>query len=80
TLVEHRKLGGVLEIDKVFELLWYHHPNTRELEKIAADFKSGKMLSKEMKEIAIAYFIPWLTEHQAKAKENLPRAKKIVFG
>ncbi|MBS3061620.1 MAG: tryptophan--tRNA ligase [Candidatus Diapherotrites archaeon] len=80
TLEEHRKLGGVLEIDKVFEMLWFHYPNTKELLAIADEFKSGKMLSREMKQIAIDYFVPMLLEHQKKAKENLAKAKKIVYG
>ncbi len=80
TLEEHRKLGGVLEIDKVYELLWFHYPNTKELLKIAEEFKSGKMLSREMKQIAVDYFTGFLKEHQQKAKENLPAAKKIVYG
>ncbi len=80
TLEEHRKLGGVLEIDKVFEMLWFHYPNTKELNRIAEDFKSGKMLSREMKQIAVDYFVPFLTEHQRKVKENLPKAKKLVYG
>jgi len=80
TLEEHRKLGGVLEIDKVFELLWVHYPNTKELLKIADEFRSGKMLSKEMKQFAVNYFVPMLAEHQKNAKENIQKAKKIVYG
>ncbi|MDD5163392.1 MAG: tryptophan--tRNA ligase [Candidatus ainarchaeum sp.] len=80
TLEEHRRLGGVLEVDKVYELLLFHYPNSRELEKIAEEFKSGKLLSKEMKQIAIEFFQGFLKEHQKKAKEFLPTAKKIVFG
>jgi tryptophanyl-tRNA synthetase len=80
TLEEHRKRGGVLEIDKVFELLLFHHPDSKEVNRIAAEFKSGAMLSKDMKQIAIDYFLPMLSEHQRKAKEQLPVAKKIVYG
>lgn len=80
TLEEHRKLGGVLEVDKVYELLLFHYPDSKELKKIAEDFKSGKMLSREMKQIATEFFQKLLKEHQQKAKEMLPKAKKIVYG
>lgn len=80
TIEEHRKLGGVLEIDKVYELLWFHYPDSKELKRIAADFQSGKMLSKEMKQIAIDYFTQFLAEHQQKASENKATARKIVYG
>lgn len=80
TLEEHRKLGGVLGVDKVYELLVFHYPNSKELAKIAKDFSSGKLLSSEMKEIAIEFFQGFLKGHQKKAKELLPEAKKIVFG
>ncbi|MDD5148495.1 MAG: tryptophan--tRNA ligase [Candidatus ainarchaeum sp.] len=80
TLEEHRKLGGVLEADKVYELLLFHYPNSKELQRIAEDFRSGKLLSREMKQIAIEFFSGFLKEHQRKAKEFLPKAQKIVFG
>jgi len=80
TLEEHRKLGGVLAVDKVFELLVFHYPNSKELSKTAEEFSSGRMLSKEMKDLAIEFFQGMLKEHQRKTKEFLPKAKKIVFG
>ena len=80
TLEEHRRLGGVLEVDKVYELLLFHYPDSRELKRIADDFSSGKMLSRELKQIAVDFFQGFLKEHQKKAKEFLPAAKKIVFG
>ncbi|MBN1940874.1 MAG: tryptophan--tRNA ligase [Candidatus Diapherotrites archaeon] len=79
TLEEHRKLGGVLKVDKVYEMLLFHYPNSKELAKIADEFSIGKMLSREMKEIAIEFFQGFLKEHQRKAKEAMPIAQKIVF-
>lgn len=80
TLEEHRRLGGVLEIDKVFELLLFHYPNTKELNKIAVEFKEGKLSSSEMKNIAIEFFVGLLKAHQEKVKQNQKIAEKIVFG
>lgn len=77
---EHRTLGGVLEIDKVYELLLFHYPNTKKLNKIAEDFSSGKMLSSELKQIAVDFFLEFLEKHQHKVDENKKLARQIVFG
>ncbi|MCX6799013.1 MAG: tryptophan--tRNA ligase, partial [Candidatus Diapherotrites archaeon] len=77
---EHRRLGGVLEVDKVYELLLFHYPNDEKLAAIAEDFTSGKMLSGEMKQIAIDFFKETLAAHQAKAEENKKLAREIVLG
>jgi len=80
TIDEHREKGGNLEIDLVFEMLKFHYPNTKELEKFGREFSSGEMLASELKQIAIDFFIPFLKGHQKKAKANLETAKKIVYG
>ncbi len=80
TVEEHRQKGGNLQIDLVFEMLKFHYPNTRELEKIGMEFASGKMLASELKQFAIDFFVPMLKGHQAAAKENAKLAGKIVFG
>lgn len=78
TIEEHRKLGGIPEIDKAFEILKYHHPNTKFLNKIYEEYKSGKMLSGELKTITIEFVNKILSEHQEKVKQNLEKAQKIV--
>ncbi|MEM4261419.1 MAG: tryptophan--tRNA ligase [Candidatus Diapherotrites archaeon] len=80
TVEEHRKKGGNLEIDLVFELLKFHYPDTKELYKIGQDFSSGQMLASELKKFAINFFVPLLKDHQKSAKENLKVAEKMVFG
>ncbi len=80
TIEEHRSKGGNLEIDLVFEMLKFHYPNTKELEKFGEEFSSGKMLASELKQIAVDFFIPFLKEHQSKAKGNLKKAEKMVNG
>lgn len=53
TLEEHRRLGAVIEKDMVFELMKQHLvEDDKELDKIYNDYKSGKMTSGELKEIA----------------------------
>jgi len=79
TIEEHRKNGGNIEIDLVFEMLKFHYPDTKELERIGNEFSSGELLASELKQFAIDFFVPLLKEHQKKAKSNLATAKKIVF-
>lgn len=80
TLEEHRRLGGIPEICKVYELLRFHLPSTQKLKTIHDDYKSGKLLSSEIKQIAIDFIIPWLEKHQQKAKQKREIAQKVVFG
>ena len=80
TIEEHRRLGGIPEICKVYELLKFHMPDSKKLQNIYADYKSGTMLSSEIKHIAIDHFIPWLEKHQEKAAQKKELAKKIVHG
>ena len=55
TLEEHRKLGAIIEKDMVFELMKQHLvEEDNELNKIYREYKSGKMTSGELKEIACA--------------------------
>ena len=80
TVEEHRKQGGVLAIDKVYEMLLFHYPNSRKLNKIAEDFSSGKMLSSELKQIAVDFFSDFLEKHRQKVDENKKLAREIVYG
>ncbi len=54
TAEEQRKLGAEIEKDMVYELLKQHLVESdKELQKIHDDYKSGKMLSGEIKQIAV---------------------------
>mgnify|MGYP001607883707 CR=1 FL=1 len=53
TLEEHKRLGAIMEKDMVFELMKQHLvEDDIELDRIYNDYKSGKMTSGELKEIA----------------------------
>lgn len=80
SLEEHRKLGGVPEKDKAYEVLLFHHPSDKFVGKIYRDYKSGKLLSGELKEICIEFLVKFLKDHQAKVRKNEKIAKKIVYG
>ena len=76
----HRRLGGIPEICRVYELLQFNLSDSRKLKTIYDDYKIGNLLSSEIKQIAIDLICPWLEKHQEKASAKKELAKKIVFG
>lgn len=80
SLEKHRELGGNPEIDKSFEILRFHHPNTQLVEQVYRDFKSGKMLSSELKQITTEFLTEFLAKHAQKVEKNKTLAEKIVYG
>ena len=81
TLEEHRKLGGNPDVDVSFQYLrMLFEPDDKKLEKIYHDYKSGKLLTSELKEILIEKINSFLKKHQQKrekAKKLLGRFLKI---
>jgi tryptophanyl-tRNA synthetase len=80
TLELHRKLGGIPDIDKSYEILRYHHPDDKLIKKIYIDYKNGKMLTGELKKICIDFLKDFLINHQKKVKINLETARRLVYG
>lgn len=75
TIEEHRKLGGNTEIDIPFQWLSIlFEPDDGKLKKIHDDYKSGKLLSGEMKLILIEKINEFLKDHREKRK----KAEKLV--
>lgn len=74
TIDEHRKHGGNPDIDAAYQLLYFFHPDDTYLEKVAVDYRSGKLLSGELKKLAADCVWDFLKEHQRKREE----AKKHV--
>ena len=69
TIEEHRKKGGNPDIDVSFQYLKFlFEPDDKKLKKIHDDYKSGKMLTSELKEILIKKINAFLKEHQKKRK------------
>lgn len=70
TIEEHRKKGGNPDIDVSFQMLKFGlEPDDKKLQKIYHDYKSGKLLSGELKQIAIKKLTKFLKEHQEKRKQ-----------
>ena len=63
-LEEHRKLGGNPEIDVPYQYLSFFEPDDEKLEKIYNEYKSGKLLSGEIKNILFETLKPFIKSHQ----------------
>ena len=73
TLEQHRKLGGNPDIDVSFQYLRiFFEPDDNKLKTIYDDYKSGKLLSGELKAILIEKMNDFLAVHQ----ENREKAKE----
>ena len=74
TIEEHRKKGGNPDIDVAYQWLMFFEEDDEKLKQIYADYKSGKLLSGELKAILIEKLNVFLAEHQKKRK----LAEKVV--
>mgnify|MGYP001607983291 CR=1 FL=1 len=74
TINEHRKKGGNPDIDISYQYLRHFEEDDKKLEKIYNDYKSGKLLTGELKNILIEKLSKFLHNHQ---KERLKARKKI---
>lgn len=80
TLEEHRKKGGNPDIDVSY--LWLKmlfEPDDKKLERIYRDYKSGKLLSGELKAILIEKINTFLKEHQKRRKSAKKQINKFLF-
>jgi len=69
SIEEHRKLGGNPEVDISFQYLkMFFEPDDKKLQRIQEEYKSGKLLTSELKEILIKKINEFLEEHQKRKK------------
>ena len=67
---EHRKIGGNPDIDVSYQYLRiFFEPDDTKLKKIYDDYKSGKMLTGELKAILIEKINKILSAHQEKREQ-----------
>ena len=80
TLEEHKKLGGNPERDISFQYLkMLFEQDDKKLKKIEKDYKSGKLLSGQLKGILIEKINSFLKEHQKKRKFAKKQLKKFLL-
>jgi len=73
TIEEHRKKGGNPDIDVSFQYLkMFFEEDDKKLAQIEKEYRSGKMLSGELKKYTIDKINKFLSEHQ----KNRERVKK----
>ncbi len=79
TIEEHRKKGGNPDIDVAFQMLRYGlEPDDKKLAKIEKDYRAGKLLTGELKQLAIGKLTAFLKEHQKKRKSAEKAIQKFL--
>jgi tryptophanyl-tRNA synthetase len=64
TVEEHRRLGGDPDIDVAYQyMMYFFEPDDKFLAEVNADYRSGKILAGEMKQLCIDRACEWLTNH-----------------
>ncbi|KAK1056813.1 tryptophan--tRNA ligase [Friedmanniomyces endolithicus] len=87
SLEEHRKLGGNPDVDVAYTYLSYFLDDDEELEELAKRYRSGELLTGEMKQRCIAELQKFVTEFQERRKKvtdevmrEYMRPRKLEFG
>ncbi len=79
SLKEHRARGGNPDIDVAFKILLYGmEPDDKKLKKIEADYRAGKLLSGELKQIAIEKLLAFLETHRKKREKARKQVDKFL--
>lgn len=80
TVEEHRKKGGNPDVDISFQMLRYGlEPDDKKLAKIYDDYKSGKLLTSELKQIAIDKVKAFLEHHQKEREKAKSKLDKFLW-
>lgn len=80
TIEEHRKKGGNPEVDVSFQWLkYFFEPDDRKLKKIEEDYRSGKLLTGELKEILIEKLNAFLKQHRKRREKAEKKAEKMMY-
>ena len=80
SIAEHRKKGGNPDIDVSYQWLYYFfEPDDKKIKKIHDDYKSGALLTSELKAYLIKKINAFLKEHQRKRKLAEKKLDKFIF-
>ncbi|MEK6863498.1 MAG: tryptophan--tRNA ligase [Nanoarchaeota archaeon] len=79
TVEEHRRKGGDPDIDIAYQWLRYFEFDDKKLKKVHDDYRSGKLLSGELKAILIDKINEFLAEHQKKREKARKEVEKYVY-
>jgi tryptophanyl-tRNA synthetase len=78
TLEQHRKKGGNPDIDVSFQYLRILEQDDKKLQQIYNNYKSGKLLTGELKSLTIEKINTFLKQHQAKMKNAKKEINKYL--
>lgn len=79
TIKKHRELGGNPDIDVSYQYLYTQfEPDDRKIKKIYDDYKSGKLLTGELKEILIEKLIEFLEKHNEKREKARDKISEFL--
>ena len=79
TVEEHRKKGGNPDVDVSYQWLTFFEENDTKLKKIYEDYKSGKMLTGELKQILVDNLNIFLANHQKEREKAVKKVDKYVL-
>jgi tryptophanyl-tRNA synthetase len=79
TIEEHRRKGGDPNIDVAYQWLTFFEEDDKKLKKIYNEYKSGKLLSGELKAILIEKVNAILAEHQKRRKNAHKLIDKFIL-
>ena len=79
TVEEHRKKGGNPDVDIAYQYLTFFEEDDKKLKKIHDDYKSGKLLTSELKQICIDKLNNFLKKHQAKREKARNKVEDFIF-
>lgn len=80
TTEEHRKHGGNPDVDISFQYLrMFFEPDDGKLERIKNDYRSGKLLTGELKDLLIEKINTFLKEHQKKRELARTQIDKFLL-
>lgn len=80
TVEDHRKLGGNPDIDVSYQYLRiFFEPDDKKLKQIYDDYKSGKLLTGELKAILIEKVNEFLKGHQERREKAKAQIDKFLF-
>lgn len=80
TIEEHRKRGGNPEVDVAFQWLYIlFEPDDEKIEKIREEYKTGKMLTGELKTILVEKINKFLLEHNKKKEKTEKIVDKLKY-
>lgn len=79
SIKEHREKGGNPDIDTSYQWLTFFEEDDKKLKQIHDDYKSGKLLSGELKQILIDKLNAFLRDHQEKREKAKSQLDKFML-